>query len=218
MPRGLHQVWGQTFLHVVQLVCRNDGSQYSILYKTPTTLQLTFLSKICGYIAAYKYICKLSEILHSPGHNNLQDVAPTSTKKAMKAFSAKSRKRRSHHKSIRKIKINWHFIKKCNSKKQNRSSNTHVSDFLVANNIHIPRIRVSFHCYITSLRRSERPLKLYYQQTSQGTCRPSISYMEASQSSKGCTKEFKNTFWYYPGIFWTWGGVAILCLGITKKQ
>ena len=58
---------------------------------------VNFSSKACGYIAAYKYISKmklLSEVLHSPGHTNIQDVIPSRTEKVMKPFSANPRKRR----------------------------------------------------------------------------------------------------------------------------
>ena len=50
-----------------------------------------FSSEHCGYVAAYRYVCKgkpVEEVLHSEGHINLETVGSPSTKNTMRRHSA----------------------------------------------------------------------------------------------------------------------------------
>ena len=96
-------------------------------------IQVNFSNEHCGYVAAYRYVCKdkdLQEVLHSPGHTNLSQVGSPRTKNAMNKFSANARKCRSEEptpssSSSTKPKVS----------KPKRLSNTDIAEFLIKNNL-----------------------------------------------------------------------------------
>ena len=60
-------------------------------------ISLHFSDKHHGYHVAYKYVCKnkpFTEVLHSPGHPNLQETGSPKTKRGMKQFSENAKRRR----------------------------------------------------------------------------------------------------------------------------
>ena len=53
---------------------------------------VNFSTKNCGYVAAYRYVCKdkhLTDVLHSPGHSDMSKILSPLTKNAMKKISIK---------------------------------------------------------------------------------------------------------------------------------
>jgi len=61
-------------------------------------INVNFSSKHCGYVAAYRYVCKnkpIEQVLHSEGHSNLSSAGSSPrTKKAMAQFSFNTKRRR----------------------------------------------------------------------------------------------------------------------------
>ncbi|CAB4021339.1 Hypothetical predicted protein [Paramuricea clavata] len=97
-------------------------------------IALHFFDQSCGYHVAYKYVCKnkpFTNVLHSPGHPNLQEIGSPKTKRAFTQFSDNAKKRRiSAPTNNEKIKENLP-----SSSKPKKLSNIDVSEFIVANDI-----------------------------------------------------------------------------------
>ena len=92
-------------------------------------LVVNFSSEHCGYVAAYRHLCKVKpveEVLHSEGQINLETVGSPSTKNAMRRHYANASKRKSQGQSSESS---------CKPKKPKRLTNIEVSKFLVANKI-----------------------------------------------------------------------------------
>ena len=91
---------------------------------------VNFSSTHCGYIAAYRYVCKdkpLESVVHSPHHANLATLGSLRTKNAMKQFSSNAIKSRSAEPTSSSAGPTV-----CKPK---RLSNTDIAEFLVSNNI-----------------------------------------------------------------------------------
>ncbi|CAB4002475.1 hypothetical protein DSY43_02735, partial [Paramuricea clavata] len=97
-------------------------------------IALHFSDQSCGYHVAYKYVCKnksFTDVLHSLGHPNLQEIGSPKTKRAFTQFSDNAKKRRiSAPTNNEKIKENLP-----SSSKPKKLSNIDVSEFIVANDI-----------------------------------------------------------------------------------
>ena len=97
-------------------------------------IALHFSDQPYGYHVAYKYVCKnksLTDVLHSPGHPNLQEIGSPKTKRAFTQFSNNAKKRRM---SAPTTNIEVHENQPSVSKTK-RLLNIDVSEFIVANNI-----------------------------------------------------------------------------------
>ena len=92
-------------------------------------ISINFATKNCGYVAAYRYVCKnksIEEVLHSTNHSNLKTIGTPKTAKAMRRYSEGRREKR-------KSKTN---DENCNkSSKIKRLSNSDVASLMVAENI-----------------------------------------------------------------------------------
>ena len=96
---------------------------------------VNFSSKHCGYIAAYRYVCKdktTQDVLYSPNHVNLAKLGSPRTKNAMKQFSTNAEKRRST--VVKKASDSETQVKKAKVTKPKRLSNTDVSELLLKHN------------------------------------------------------------------------------------
>jgi len=97
------------------------------------TLVFLFSSKNCGYVAAYRYVCKdkaKEDVLHSEGHTLLESIHTPKTKKAMRRFSdSRSEKRKSLS-----FEGNQGVSSSCSAKRK-RLSKQNVAEFLIKNNI-----------------------------------------------------------------------------------
>ena len=61
-------------------------------------ISVNFAAKKCGYVPAYRYVCKdkpLTDVLHSPSHSDMSNILSPVTKNTMKNFQSNVRKRRS---------------------------------------------------------------------------------------------------------------------------
>ena len=97
-------------------------------------IALHFPDQPFGYHVAYKYVCKnksLTDVLHGPGHPNLQEIGSPKTKRAFTQFSNNAKKRRM---SAATTNIEVHENQPSVSKTK-RLLNIDVSEFIVANNI-----------------------------------------------------------------------------------
>lgn len=97
---------------------------------------VNFSSKHCGYIAAYRYVCKgkpIEEVLHSPGHANLEDIGSPRTKNAMKRFSENAEKRRSTNNTPSNSATPAKKLKE--PMKPKKLTNIDVSEYLVKHNV-----------------------------------------------------------------------------------
>ena len=97
---------------------------------------VNFSSKHCGYIAAYRYVCKdktTQDVLHSPNRVNLVKLGSPRTKNAIKQFSTNAEKRR--FTVAKKASDSETQVKKAKVTKPERLSNTDVSEFLLKHNI-----------------------------------------------------------------------------------
>ena len=59
----------------------------SQVLRSKCNIVVNFSSEYCGYVAAYRYVCKckpVEEVLHSEGHINLETVGSPRTKNAMR--------------------------------------------------------------------------------------------------------------------------------------
>ena len=96
-------------------------------------IAVNFSSEHCGYVAAYRYVCKekpVSDVLHSKNHPNLSQVGSSpKTKNAMKTFSSNAQKR----KSVETSTTSAPPPPKHNKPK--RLSNSDVAAFLIKNNL-----------------------------------------------------------------------------------
>ena len=91
-------------------------------------VNLHFSSQHVGYVAAYRYLLKsnaIEDVLHSPGHTDMQTIKRPKTKDAMKGNSSKGKKRKS---SVDKNQIEPPL-------KRARLNNSEVSLFIVKNSI-----------------------------------------------------------------------------------
>ena len=91
---------------------------------------LHFSDQLFGYHVAYKYVCKnkpFTDVLHSPGHPNLQEIGSPKTKYAFAQFSDNAKKRRMSVQSNNETQPSASQAKKL--------SNLDVSEFIVANNV-----------------------------------------------------------------------------------
>jgi len=98
--------------------------------RAENNITVNFSSKNCGYLAAYRYVCKsksAGQVLHSPGHPNLTDVRSPPSKKASQAYSENARKRRQSRDTEDEAVAG--------PSKPKRLSNIDVSLFLVENEI-----------------------------------------------------------------------------------
>ena len=60
-------------------------------------VSLHFKIRNCGYVAAYRYVCKdkdITDVLHSPGHSNMAVLKSPKTKKAMRQWSNASQQKK----------------------------------------------------------------------------------------------------------------------------
>lgn len=67
-------------------------------FSSENGVSLHFQEDNCGYVAAYRYVCKdkpISEVLHSPGHSNMTVLKSPKTKKAMRRWSISTQQNRS---------------------------------------------------------------------------------------------------------------------------
>lgn len=96
-------------------------------------ISVNFATKNCGYVAAYRYVCKdkpITSILHSPDHSNLQQLGTPKTNKAMIKYSEDRRAKRKS--------LNLQHNQKSECKKTGkikRLTNVDVSNLLVKENI-----------------------------------------------------------------------------------
>ena len=102
-------------------------------------ISLHFSSQHCGYVAAYRYVCKdknVADVLHSPGHSNLTQIGSPKTKKAMRANNNKRRlcppESDSDNDNDNAAAAE---AEPTRAGKAKRLSNMDVSDFIVKNNI-----------------------------------------------------------------------------------
>ena len=98
-------------------------------------ISLHFSDKHHGYHVAFKYVCKnkpFTEVLHSPGHPNLQEIGSPKTKRGMKQFSENAKRR-----SLSSSPSNEAAPKTCqtSTSEPKKLTNVDVSEFLVSNNI-----------------------------------------------------------------------------------
>jgi len=101
------------------------------VYKN-TGVSVNFATKNCGYVAAYRYVCKdkaKEEVLHSEGHTSLEAIHTPKTNKAMCRFSnSRSEKRKS-------LSFEGSQGASSSSAKRTRLSKQNVAEFLIKNNI-----------------------------------------------------------------------------------
>lgn len=60
-------------------------------------ISVHFSTKTCGYVAAYRYVCKdknAEDVLHSQGHTHLEQITTPKTNKAMRRFSESRKEKR----------------------------------------------------------------------------------------------------------------------------
>ena len=89
-----------------------------------------------GYVSAYRYVAKdkdFHSVLHSENHTKLENIRSPKTKKAMKRFSEKSRKRRSD--ALAQTFAAEEAETPVPPKKPKRLSNIDVADFLIRHGI-----------------------------------------------------------------------------------
>jgi hypothetical protein len=113
-------------------------------------ITLHFSDQSYGYHVAYKYVCKnkpLTDVLHSPGHPNLQDIGSPKTKRAFTQFSNNAKKRKIAS-STTNAEVNENVAE--STSKPKKLSNTDVSEFIVANGIRsdneLMAVAKSRHC------------------------------------------------------------------------
>ena len=93
---------------------------------------LHFSEKHDNYYSAFKYVCKDDEdVCLSPGHPNLKEIGSPKTKKCIKAFREKAKKRKSDS-AGGESSSSSHTEK---TEKIRRLSNLDVAEFVVKNNI-----------------------------------------------------------------------------------
>lgn len=99
-------------------------------------ISVDFALENCGYVAAYRYICKnksKDEVLHSVGHANLDEIKSPKTKKAMQRQNDKVKQRRSEgSQSDSSLSAGTSTTKPA---KKKRLDICDVADYLVENNI-----------------------------------------------------------------------------------
>ena len=109
-------------------------------------ISVNFATSNCGYVAAYRYVCKdkaIEEVLHSTNHTDLKSINTPKTKKAMKTNSD-NRKRKS---------INFNAEKETVPQKEfkpKRLSKHHVAEFILRN-----KIKTEEELYAISKQRKE---------------------------------------------------------------
>ena len=106
-------------------------------------IALHFSAQQYGYNVVYKYVCKeinISEVLHSEGHPNLQDIGSPKTKKGMKANTENAQKRKAEIVSTQCSSQSSQSSSQSSSSsakaKIKRLSNVDVAEFMVTHNIH----------------------------------------------------------------------------------
>ena len=97
-------------------------------------IALHFSDQSHGYHAAYKYVCNnkpFTDVLHSPGHPNLQEIGSPKTKRAFTQFSDNAKKRKMSA-STSTVTLNEN---QPSASKPKNLYNIDVSKFILANNI-----------------------------------------------------------------------------------
>ena len=99
-------------------------------------ISVNFSTNTCGYLAAYRYVCKEKEyrdVLHSNPHPNLREAASPPAKKAFKAYSEAARTRRlSQEQQRSEGEVSTPAPKPA---KRQRLTDTNVTKFVIENNI-----------------------------------------------------------------------------------
>jgi len=116
---------------------RRWKSVHQYIYRT-YAISVNFSTNTCGYLAAYRYVCKEKEytdVLHSNTHPNLREVSSPPTKKAFTAFAQNARKRRLSQMAGEGEPSTPSHEKTPKPGKRLRLTGTEVTKFVIANNI-----------------------------------------------------------------------------------
>ena len=131
-PRRIHETSEPTLQGVKFVFKSQDWS--SLRPKRCKEVALHFSGQSHGYHVAYKYICEnksFTDVLHSPGHPTLQEIASPKTKRAFTQFSDNAKKRRMSAPTST-VTINEN---QPSASKPKKLCNIDVSEFIAANNI-----------------------------------------------------------------------------------
>ena len=114
-------------------------------------ISVNFSTKQCGYVAAYRYVCKdkpIESVLHSENHTNL--MSTPKTMKAMKTLRSKRSEKRRSLSFVATATPSSEATPSC-SKKPKRMTKEKVAAFLLSENI-----RTEEALYLLAKRRKER--------------------------------------------------------------
>lgn len=95
--RETHQEGGEHYHMAISLKSSRRWGPVKKAFMKNYNVSLHFSVKTCGYVAAYRYVCKdkeITEVLHSPGHTNMERISSPKTKNAMRKWSDVSTKKR----------------------------------------------------------------------------------------------------------------------------
>ena len=129
-----HQDGGKHYHLAIKLSAPKRWNAVKTYVSKKHGIALHFSEQPYGYHVAYKYVCKnkpFTDVLHSPGHPNLQEIGSPKTKRAFTKFSDNAKRRR--------MSVQANNENQPSASNTKKLSNVDVSEFIVANNIRSDR-------------------------------------------------------------------------------